>query len=72
MLADIVRFHLPDSYSPAIAARRSPQLTNGHGRGGPAEKQWEQGMPLGDVFVSLMERAWKIQEERERVSMSPR
>ena len=72
MLADVIRFHLPDTYAPAISARRSPQLTNGYSRAGAAEKQWEKGMPLGDIFTHLMVRAWNAQEQRERISMNPK
>lgn len=71
MLSDIVRFSLPESYYP-ITSRRSPQLTNGHGRGGEDEKEWESGMPLGDVFTAMMEKAWSYQEERRRQSLTPR
>ena len=71
MLADIVRFSLPNSFRP-ISARRSPQLTNGHGLGGPNELEWEQGMPLGDTFVILMYKAWKAQDERQKLTMSPK
>ncbi|KAI0340352.1 cysteine proteinase [Trametopsis cervina] len=64
---------VPSSSSyPLIAARKSPQLTNGHGRGGQYERAWEQGMPLGDVFVALLRRAWDIQENQKRESMSPK
>ena len=71
MLADIVRFALPDTFRP-IASSRSPQLTNGHGLGGASERGWEQGMELGDTFVVLMYQAWKKQDERQRLSMSPK
>ncbi|TDL19600.1 cysteine proteinase [Rickenella mellea] len=71
ILSDIVRFNLPESQLP-IASRRSPQLTNGHGHGGADEHEWEPGMPLGDVFTKVMEKAWRLQEERARVSTSPK
>ena len=71
MLVDIVRFSLPDTYTP-ISSRRSPQLTNGHGVGGEAEHDWEKGMPLGDAFVQLLQKAWRIQDEKRRQSLSPR
>lgn len=71
MLSDMVLFKLSDSYLP-VSPRRSPQLTNGHGQGGQWEQQWEKGMPLGDIFIKLMGKAWGIQERRERVSLSPR
>ena len=56
----------------SILARRSPQLTNGHGLGGADEKARVGGMPLGDVFIETMRRAWSIQEARRRESMSPK
>ncbi|KAI0701960.1 hypothetical protein BC835DRAFT_1404423 [Cytidiella melzeri] len=60
------------STSTTIAARNSPQLTNGHGHGGEYEHEWEQGMPLGDVFVMLLQKAWGIQQNQSRQSMSPK
>ncbi|KAL5476788.1 hypothetical protein ACEPAI_2974 [Sanghuangporus weigelae] len=71
MLVDIVRFSLPRSYAP-VSSRRSPQLTNAHGVGGEFEREREMGMPLGDTFIQLMLKAWKIQDERMRQSMSPK
>lgn len=71
MLADVVRFALPDAYRP-LSSSRSPQLTNGHGRGGEREQEWVKGMPLGDVFIRSMEKAWKAQDERERITLSPK
>ncbi|KAH9943555.1 cysteine proteinase [Amylocystis lapponica] len=56
----------------SVVARRSPQLTNGHGVGGPHEQEWVEGMPLGDVFVGTLRKAWAIQEARRRESMSPK
>lgn len=55
-----------------ILARRSPQLTNGHGLGGADEKERVDGMPLGDVFIETMRKAWGIQEAKRRESMSPK
>ncbi|KAL5498695.1 hypothetical protein ACEPAH_2050 [Sanghuangporus vaninii] len=71
MLVDIVRFSLPECYAP-VSSRRSPQLTNAHGVGGEFEREREMGMPLGDTFVQLMLKAWDIQDERTRQSMSPK
>ncbi|OCB90513.1 cysteine proteinase [Sanghuangporus baumii] len=71
MLVDIVRFSLPECYAP-VSSRRSPQLTNAHGVGGEFEREREMGMPLGDTFVQLMLKAWNIQDERMRQSMSPK
>ncbi|KAF5368518.1 hypothetical protein D9758_002459 [Tetrapyrgos nigripes] len=55
-----------------IAPQRSPQLTNGHELGGIYEQKWDAGMPIGDVFVGIMYRAWEAQRHRRRESMSPR
>ena len=71
LLADAVQFSLPDD-NRFVMPMRSPQLTNGHGLGGRFEHEWEQGMPLGDVFLGLMTKAWQLQEGRERGSLSPR
>jgi len=71
LLTDAVRFSLPDD-NRYVSPMRSPQLTNGHGVGGQYEHDWEQGMPLGDIFVGLMTRAWSLQDGRERTSLSPR
>ena len=71
MLYDVVHFKLPESYLP-VSSRRSPQLTNGHGHGGKWEQRRVDGMGLGDEFVTFMDKAWLIQDLRERKSMSPR
>ncbi|KAI0071535.1 peptidase C19, ubiquitin carboxyl-terminal hydrolase 2 [Panus rudis PR-1116 ss-1] len=55
-----------------ILLRRSPLLTNGHGVGREHESQRVDGMPLGDQFVSTMQRAWAIQQDRRRETMSPK
>jgi ubiquitin C-terminal hydrolase len=58
---------------PQVVARRSPLLMNGHGVGAEGEEQgWIKGMPLGDVFVDLMQKAWEAQMNRRRISLSPR
>ena len=54
----------------AIAAKRSPLLTNG--RGGEFAQERVRGMPLGDVFVALMEKAWDVQQRHRRESLSPK
>ena len=71
MLVDIIRFSLPEYYAP-VSSLRSPQLTNGHGVGGEFEREGEAGMPLGDTFVRLLLKAWNLQDERVRQSMSPK
>ncbi|KAJ4468897.1 hypothetical protein J3R30DRAFT_3555146 [Lentinula aciculospora] len=55
-----------------LASQRSPQLTNGHELGGIYEQKWDNSMPIGDVFISIMYRAWEAQRLRKRESMSPR
>ncbi|OSD02684.1 cysteine proteinase [Trametes coccinea BRFM310] len=61
----------PTDGSP-ILAKRSPQLTNGHGLGGSDELEWTEGMPLGDIFTTIMRKAWGIQDAKRRESMSPK
>ncbi|KIM85592.1 hypothetical protein PILCRDRAFT_816797 [Piloderma croceum F 1598] len=56
----------------SITSRRSPLLTNGHDLGGSYEQGWEEGMPIGDVFVSFMKRSWAIQQHQRRENISPR
>ncbi|KAI0938614.1 hypothetical protein AcV5_000254 [Taiwanofungus camphoratus] len=77
LLHNLVNFEpvpsfLHSSSGAAIVAKRSPQLTNGHGLGGQDEHPWVEGMPLGDIFIKTMKRAWEIQESRKRESMSPK
>ncbi|OCH93940.1 peptidase C19, ubiquitin carboxyl-terminal hydrolase 2 [Obba rivulosa] len=77
LLHNLVNFEpvpptLQNSTGLSVVARRSPQLTNGHGLGGPSERAWVEGMPLGDVFIQIMRKAWDIQESRRRESMSPK
>ncbi|TBU29366.1 cysteine proteinase [Dichomitus squalens] len=76
-LHDLVHFQsVPASLQPAegpsILARRSPQLTNGHGIGGADELAWTEGMPLGDIFTTIMRKAWDIQDAKRRETMSPK
>ena len=47
-------------------------MTNGHGRGGDSEMEWTEGMPLGDIFTTIMKKAWDIQDAKRRESMSPK
>lgn len=55
-----------------ILAKRSPQLTNGHGLGGSADHRPLNSMPLGDAFVRFLLRAWTIQDDRRREIGTPR
>ena len=57
---------------PPISPRRSPQLTNEHGFGGQYEQKFVSGMPIGDIFLSIMFKAWANQRIRRRESLSPR
>jgi hypothetical protein len=79
LLLDLVFFNpLPPStkyssdYFAPIDPRRSPLLTNGHGLAGKYDREWVEGMPLGDVFVRVMRRAWSIQHSRRREILSPK
>ncbi|KAI1788083.1 cysteine proteinase [Ganoderma leucocontextum] len=76
-LHDLVYFrHVSPAIQPArgpsILSRRAPQLTNGHGLGGPDELQWTEGMPLGDIFTTIMHKAWDIQDAKRRETISPK
>ncbi|KAJ7819390.1 hypothetical protein B0H14DRAFT_3089398 [Mycena olivaceomarginata] len=55
-----------------LASRRSPQLTNGRDLAGEHEKQWVNTMPIGDMFVNVLGRAWEAQYHRKRESLSPK
>ncbi|GJE93744.1 ubiquitin carboxyl-terminal hydrolase [Phanerochaete sordida] len=69
LLHSLVAF---EDLPPSLAPYRSPQLTNGHGLGGKYEHERVQEMPLGDVFIATMQKAWAIQQNHRRESMSPR
>lgn len=47
-------------------------LTNGHRLGGQDERGWVEGMPLGDIFIVIMQKAWTAQAVRRRESISPK
>ena len=72
LLHSLINFEDIPLGSTSIAPYRSPALTNGHEVGGPYERKWVQGMPLGDVFVATMQKAWTIQQSHRRESMSPK
>lgn len=76
-LYDLVHFHTNDQpfrteTSGPILAKRSPQLTNGHGLGGSADHEPLSSMPLGDAFVRFLLHAWTIQDNRKREIATPR
>ncbi|KAG7097638.1 hypothetical protein E1B28_004970 [Marasmius oreades] len=56
----------------ALVSQRSPQLTNGHPWSGTYQKEWVEGMHIGDVFVNVMYKAWSVQRNRGRESLTPR
>ncbi|GLB39187.1 putative peptidase C19 [Lyophyllum shimeji] len=78
LLSDLAHFDpIPSSiqqhYSPAPATWRSPLLTNGrHKLGGRYEKGRVDTMPIGDVFLDLMVRAWQSQSHKKREILSPK
>lgn len=76
-LYDLVHFDLngqpfQTETSGPILAKRSPQLINGHGLGGPADHEPVNSMPLGDAFVRFLLRAWTIQDDRKREIGTPK
>ncbi|KAF4580392.1 hypothetical protein EYR40_003108 [Pleurotus pulmonarius] len=54
----------------SLSVSRSPQLTNGRHLGGLREREWVEGMPLGDVFFNLMLKAWSAQRNHQRTNLS--
>ncbi|KIP03560.1 hypothetical protein PHLGIDRAFT_130077 [Phlebiopsis gigantea 11061_1 CR5-6] len=72
LLHSLVNFEAVPESAIDIAPYKSPALTNGHGLAGPYEQKWVQGMPLGDVFLATMRKAWDIQADHRRESMSPK
>ncbi|KAM5541746.1 hypothetical protein V8D89_004475 [Ganoderma adspersum] len=76
-LHDLVYFRpvspaIQPAQGPSILSRRAPQLTNGHGLGGSEELEWTEGMPLGDIFTTIMRKAWDTQDAKRRETMSPK
>ncbi|KAG7446980.1 cysteine proteinase [Guyanagaster necrorhizus] len=55
-----------------LASRRSPLLTNGVKAAGKDKQDWVATMPIGDVFVNVMLKAWDAQRNKRRESQSPR
>ena len=76
-LYDLVHFNSSDrpfqtETSGPILAKRSPQLTNGHGLGGSSDHEPINSMPLGDAFVRFLLHAWTIQDGRKREIATPK
>ncbi|KAG6835712.1 hypothetical protein H0H93_015423, partial [Arthromyces matolae] len=61
---------LPPQYN--LASRKSPLLTNGHRLGGQYEQSWVDSMPIGDIFLDLMVKAWDNQSQQKRENLSPK
>ncbi|KAK7683474.1 hypothetical protein QCA50_013308 [Cerrena zonata] len=61
-------FH--DIAGTSILSRRSPLLTNG--RGMECKQDYVEGMTLGDHFIDTLQKAWDLQDARQRQGMSPK
>ena len=77
LLADLVFFQdippeIQVTAATPIISRRSPQLTNGHNLAGSYEKAWVNTMPIGDMFLTVMYKAWMSQGGRTREIISPK
>jgi hypothetical protein len=77
LLADLVYFQdippeIQVTAATPIVSRRSPQLTNGHNLAGSYEKPWVNTMPIGDMFLTVMYKAWTGQAARTRDIISPK
>ncbi|KAG5642609.1 hypothetical protein DXG03_002507 [Asterophora parasitica] len=66
----VLQGHSSPAYAPA--SWRSPLLTNAHKLGGQYDQPWVDTMPIGDVFLDLMVRAWDSQSLHMRQSLSPK
>ncbi|KAF8908648.1 hypothetical protein CPB84DRAFT_1767165 [Gymnopilus junonius] len=77
LLSDLVHFNpippeIQQVASTPIVSRRSPQLTNGHNLAGEYEQPWVNTMPIGDMFLTVMYKAWDSQAMRKRDVLSPK
>ncbi|KAF8970229.1 hypothetical protein BDZ97DRAFT_1792545 [Flammula alnicola] len=77
LLSDLVHFNpippeIQMAASTPIVSRRSPQLTNGHNLAGAYEQPWVNSMPIGDMFLTVMYKAWDSQAARKRDILSPK
>ncbi|KAH9477774.1 Ubiquitin carboxyl-terminal hydrolase 16 [Psilocybe cubensis] len=77
LLSDLVHFdpipaEIQRKAATPIISRRSPQLTNGHNLAGPYEHAWVNSMPIGDMFLTLVYKAWDSQRNRRRDTLSPK
>ncbi|KAF8067875.1 hypothetical protein FPV67DRAFT_1449472 [Lyophyllum atratum] len=77
LLSDLAHFtpilpSIQQHSTPAPASWRSPLLTNGHELGGRFKQGYVNTMPIGDVFLDLMVRAWHGQSHKTREILSPK
>ncbi|RDB27569.1 Ubiquitin carboxyl-terminal hydrolase 45 [Hypsizygus marmoreus] len=77
LLNDLAHFNaispsIQQHSSTTLSSRRSPLLTNGHRLGGEFEQGWVDSMPIGDVFLDTMLKAFNSQERQARESLSPK
>ncbi|KAF9041248.1 hypothetical protein BJ165DRAFT_1487950 [Panaeolus papilionaceus] len=77
LLSDLVHFKpisddIQSTAPTPILPQRSPQLTNGHNIAGKYEQPWVNMMPIGDVFLTIMYKAWDMQDARRRDYLSPK
>ncbi|KAG5654546.1 hypothetical protein H0H81_000071 [Sphagnurus paluster] len=74
LLSDLAQFKpIPHGYlSPAPASRRSPLLTNARPVSGEFNKPFDKAMPIGDMFLQLMNKAWDSQARQARESLTPK
>ncbi|KAF9523266.1 hypothetical protein CPB83DRAFT_863137 [Crepidotus variabilis] len=77
VLADLVYFNpipeeIQNTSATPIVSTRSPQLTNGHVFAGPYKQPYVDAMPIGDMFLNTVYKAWGVQAGRRREVLSPR
>ncbi|KIY71385.1 cysteine proteinase [Cylindrobasidium torrendii FP15055 ss-10] len=77
LLSDLVYFNpiAPDvqaHFTTLLYARRSPLLTNGTKLAGEFKEEWVDTMPIGDIFINTMLRAWDAQRNQRRENQTPR
>ncbi|KAG2082322.1 peptidase C19, ubiquitin carboxyl-terminal hydrolase 2 [Suillus cothurnatus] len=66
------RLVLFQNIPPAVQLSASIPLTNGHGLAGRYERPWTPGLPIGDLFVTLLRQAWAMQDDRQRNYLKPK
>ena len=77
VLSDLVLFapipqEMQMNAASPIVSRRSPQLTNGHNLAGSYEQPWVDSMPIGDMFLTVMYKAWDSQAAKRKDVLSPK